>query len=137
MSMYKCLKTPLFILHHQQSLIHIFCPQKFFETDHRYYPECSTYSQVSSTTGNIMSPDTGHPPPGSGHSTPSRGHTPLLLSLSQLQGSGGLVILNSSSGRDYITRIIKTVFVLCVNRLSLCPKPLLCKVSFHNFHEAI
>lgn len=36
--------------------------------------------------------------PGSGHSTPSRGHTPLVLSLSQLQGSGGLVILNSGSG---------------------------------------
>ena len=36
--------------------------------------------------------------PGSGHSTPSRGHTPLLLSLSQLQGSAGLVILNSNSG---------------------------------------
>ena len=38
------------------------------------------------------------PGPGSGHSTPSRGHTPLVLSLTQLQGSGGLVILNSSSG---------------------------------------
>lgn len=36
--------------------------------------------------------------PGSGHSTPSRGHTPLVFSLTQLQGNGGLVVLNSNSG---------------------------------------
>ena len=83
--------------------IKYFLSPKFFETDHRYYPECSTYSQVSSTTGNsgLLMSDSGHNPAhssGSGHSTPSRGHTPLVLSLTQLQGSGGLVILNSSSG---------------------------------------
>ncbi|XP_023344878.1 calmodulin-binding transcription activator 2 isoform X5 [Eurytemora carolleeae] len=72
---------------------------QFFETDHRYYPESSNYSQVSSTTGNhgMMLGGERHSP-GSGHSTPSRGHTPLVLSLSQLQGSAGLVILNSNSG---------------------------------------
>ena len=79
--------------------MHFFLLSKFFETDHRFYPECSTYSQVSSTTGNqgMLLGGERHSP-GSGHSTPSRGHTPLVLSLSQLQGSGGLVILNSNSG---------------------------------------
>lgn len=74
-----------------------FLSPKFFETDHRYYPEFS--SQVSSTTGNhgMMLGGERHSP-GSGHSTPSRGHTPLLLSLSQLQGNAGLVILNSNPG---------------------------------------
>lgn len=54
---------------------------------------------MSSTTGNpgMMLGGERHSP-GSGHSTPNRGPTPLVLSLSQLQGSGGLVILNSNSG---------------------------------------
>ena len=66
--------------------------QQFFEPEHRYYPECSSYSQVSSTTGmsdHQAGPNNSRGPPG---------HNNLVLSLSQLQGSGGLVILNSNSG---------------------------------------
>ena len=66
---------------------------QFFEAEHRsqYYPECSSYSQVSSTTG-MSDHQTGGPNPR------GPGHANLVLSLSQLQGSGGLVILNSNSG---------------------------------------
>ena len=70
----------------------MFLSPKFFTTErlrsqYRDSSESSTYSQVSSTTG-----------PGPGPANP-RGHhgSGLVLSLTQLQGSGGLVILNSAS----------------------------------------
>ena len=76
---------------------------QYFDSEHgrggsRYYPECTTYSQVSSTTDHGPGPSSGHSTP-SGHNGHHTSHSPLVLSLSQLQGTGaGLVILNSNSG---------------------------------------
>ena len=70
----------------------LFLSPKFFTTErlrsqYRDTSESSTYSQVSSTTG-----------PGPGPANPRAHHgSGLVLSLTQLQGSGGLVILNSAS----------------------------------------
>ena len=98
---------------------------KFFEADPRFYPERTTYSQVSSTTGNqgLLVQARERHSPGSGHSTPSRGHTPLVFSLTQLQGSGGLVVLNSNSGPTSTTSSMSPYNRIITPPVSDTPSP--------------